>query len=392
MKTGLPKRIVAFCIVQGFVFCLSAKSDNIMEQKKELEKIKEEIEDSRANLDSLRAVEKDLLSEISDYEQRASLNKTVLRRLNNQLAALRNDIGRSKEKLDRSEERFVSSQGRYVSNLRYYYSGLRAGPPEAGEEIERERDAFRKMIYLRALATYDKAELTKASEYLDTAEKEYSNLVDKEKTVTDVKVKKRSEYTIIASQKEKKEKVLSKVRRKKESEADRLITLSEAARQMEDLIVRLEQARREREAAEIPSQFDFRTGNFVSYKGALTAPIRGEITKSFGWKVDPITKLKSFSPGIDIKAKKNTPVKAVASGVVAYVGNLRGYGNFVIIEHEDGFYSTYAGLGNPVIVQNQIVGKGSKLGIAPDGAVRFELRQGREPLDPVEWIAIDSFR
>jgi murein DD-endopeptidase MepM/ murein hydrolase activator NlpD len=248
------------------------------------------------------------------------------------------------------------------------------------------------MVYLRALAAYDKAELTEASEYLDASEQEYSELMDQEKTVTDVKVKKRSEYTIIASQKEKKEKVLSKVRRKKESEADRLITLSEAARQMEDLIVRLEQARREREIAQTASQFDFKTGNFVSYKGGLAAPAKGAITKSFGWKTDPITKLKSFSPGIEIKGRNNLSVTAITSGVVAYVGNLRGYDNFVIVEHEDGFYSTYAGLDELTVVVNEIVARGSKLGVTSDGTVRFELREGRQPLDPVEWIRIDSFK
>ncbi|UCD95555.1 MAG: peptidoglycan DD-metalloendopeptidase family protein [Candidatus Zixiibacteriota bacterium] len=395
MKTGILNRLMllgAVWALQGIIICAPAKSDDILEQKKELEKIKAEIENSRTNLDSLRTIEKELLGEISDYEQRASLNKTVLERLNNQLGALRKDIGKSKDKLEQSEGRFQTSQGRYISNLTYYYSGLRAAPPEAGEEIDREKDAFRKMVYLRAVAAYDKAELSEASEYLDAAEQEYTDLMDQKKTVTDVKVKKRSEYTIIASQKEKKEKVLSKLRRKKESEADRLITLSEAARQMEDLIVRLEEARRERETARTPSQFDFKTGNFISYKGGLTAPAKGEIIKSFGWKLDPVTKLKSFSPGIEIKGKNNAPVTAVASGVVAYIGNLRGYDNFVIVEHEDGFYSTYAGLDNLVVVVNQIVAKGSMLGGALDGAVRFELREGRQPLDPVEWIRIDSFK
>jgi len=168
--------------------------------------------------------------------------------------------------------------------------------------------------------------------------------------------------------------------------------LSEAARQMEDLISRLEDARIKRESSKQPTQFDFKTGDFTSHKGTLAAPLKGTVISGYGWKTDKITKLKSFSPGIEIKGKPKAVVQAVASGVVAYVGNLRGYGNFIIIEHEDGFYSTYAGVDSPAAVQNQIMAKGGKLGIAPSGIIKFELRQGRESLDPVEWISIDSFK
>jgi len=124
----------------------------------------------------------------------------------------------------------------------------------------------------------------------------------------------------------------------------------------------------------------------------LPAPLKGTVTSSFGWKTDKITKLKSYSPGIEIKGRKNTSVVSIAPGMVVYIGNLRGYDNFVIVEHEDGYYSTYAGLDDVRVVQNQIIGRGDKLGVVSNGEIKFELRQGREPLDPVEWIRIDSFK
>jgi len=379
-------------IVFSFVLAGVAGAVDIEDQKQELEKIRKEMEDSKRNLDSLKNAEKRVLKDISEYEQKASMNKTVLNRLNNQLRSLRKDIDKSKNILDSSEEHYSSSRNRYLSNLKYYYSGIRPDGPVLSDEISKEKDAFRKMLYLKALAEYDKEELTMASEYLKSADREYTDLVVKEKSVSDVHKKKRSEYTIITSQKEKKERVLSKVRRKKESEADKLITLAEAARQMEELISRLEQARLDRERSSARIDFDFETGNFVSYKGGLPAPLKGTVTSSFGWKTDKITKLKSYSPGIEIKGRKNTSVVSIAPGMVVYIGNLRGYDNFVIVEHEDGYYSTYAGLDDVRVVQNQIIGRGDKLGVVSNGEIKFELRQGREPLDPVEWIRIDSFK
>jgi septal ring factor EnvC (AmiA/AmiB activator) len=104
-----------------------------------------------------------------------------------------------------------------------------------------------------------------------------------------------------------------------------------------------------------------------------------------------VNRLKSFSPGITIKGKAHAPVYAVAAGTVAYSGNLRGYGNFVIISHDDQYYSTYAGLAEVLVSENQFVSSRAKLGSSgQDGVVKFEIRDGREPLDPVKWIDLES--
>nr|MBN2277507.1 peptidoglycan DD-metalloendopeptidase family protein [candidate division Zixibacteria bacterium] len=395
MKYGGEKIILLFLAILPVIisgYGQPARADDILNQKQELEKIKDEIDNTRKNLDSLRNVEKNVLKEISEAEQRASMNKTVIQRLNNQLASLRKDIDHSKEQLQSSEEHYRNSRGRYIYNLKYYYLGVRLPEGGPGHKIDDEKKAFEKRLYLQSLAAYDKNEMTRASKYLTEAENSYADLVDREKSVDNVRAQKRSEYTIITSQKDKKERTLTNIRRKKEDEADRLVTLSEAARQMEELIEHLELARMEREKSSRPMQFEYKTGNFDSYKGSLMAPVKGTVVGSFGWKTDKITNLKSYSPGIEIKGKKGAPVLAAARGVVAYIGSLRGYGNFVIVEHEDGYYTTYSGLEQLTVVANQIVGRDERLGIASDGTVKFELRQGRTPLDPVEWIRLDSFK
>ncbi len=367
-------------------------ASDIVEQKGELEKIKNEIESSSKKLDSLKGAEQKILKDVSNYEQKASMGKTVISRLNNQLSSLRKDIGESKSQLDRSTEEYNSRRNRFLNNLKYYYYGTRSGDADLNGAIKKEKDAFEKLIYLKSLARYDKGDVFKSKEYVAAADEEYAGLVDQEKSVSNVRDKKRTEYTIVTAQKETREKELSKLRRKKESEADKLITLSAAAQQMEDLIARLENARLARENTEGQVDFNFNTGNFASYKGGLLAPVKGEILRSFGWKTDPVTKLKSYSPGIEIKGNKYASVVAIADGVITYIGNLRGYGNFVIVEHEDGFFSTYAGLDNLKVVQNQLVGRGRILGQTPTGTVKFELRQGRTALDPILWVKIDSFK
>jgi septal ring factor EnvC (AmiA/AmiB activator) len=51
----------------------------------------------------------------------------------------------------------------------------------------------------------------------------------------------------------------------------------------------------------------------------------------------------------------------------------------------------YSGLESLIVEENQVVMRGEKLGNTPTGVIKFELRQGRDPIDPIEWIKIDSF-
>jgi septal ring factor EnvC (AmiA/AmiB activator) len=391
MNTQRLKYWAILFLMLSVIYNLLAAQEKILDQKKELEGIKSEMETSEKQLDSLRSAEKKILKEISDYEQRATINKTVLDRLNKQLADLRKSLGDAGDNLNTSRNQYSTSRERFINNIKYYYIGVSSSLLRSDESVQADMDAYRKLIYLGAVAAYDREDLSKSSEYLSSAEQGYRDLKDMERSVDEVRTKKKSEYTIVTSKMETREKDLSKVRRKKEIEADRLVTLAEAARQMEELIDRLENARIAREKDELKTAFDFKTGNFRSYKGGLYAPARGRVVKSFGWKSDDITKLKSFSPGIEIQGKENTVVSCVANGVIAYVGDLRGYGKFIIIEHEDGYYSTYAGLDDLSVEPNQLVIKGEKIGVSKSGRVKFELRQGKEPLDPVEWIRIDSF-
>jgi murein DD-endopeptidase MepM/ murein hydrolase activator NlpD len=184
---------------------------------------------------------------------------------------------------------------------------------------------------------------------------------------------------------------LGTIRRQTNILQDRFVSLSATARQMEDIIAELERAheKRRRESGPEPR---YQKGSFALSKGSLQPPIKGKIVSSFGWKIDKITNLTSFSPGINIKSSPgHNDIIACAPGRVVYVGILRGYENFVILEHDDGYYTTYAGLGNITVDMDDLVDTGDVLGKRGKGHIRFEIRKGREHLDPVIWLDMYGF-
>ena len=76
-------------------------------------------------------------------------------------------------------------------------------------------------------------------------------------------------------------------------------------------------------------------------KGRLKLPLNGPILNKFGRK--RIKEYDSFIVynGINVKAKKGSPVKAIFNGKVLYIGDLEGYGNLVIIGHGNEYHSLY---------------------------------------------------
>jgi murein DD-endopeptidase MepM/ murein hydrolase activator NlpD len=121
----------------------------------------------------------------------------------------------------------------------------------------------------------------------------------------------------------------------------------------------------------------------VSGKGFVW-PVRGRVVSGFGAKAKGLR-----NDGINIAAKRGTPVKASENGVVVYVGNeLRGFGNLLLIKHAGGWVTAYAHNDKILVKRGDRVGKGQKVAtVGSTGSVRnpqlhFELRRGRRPTDP----------
>lgn len=71
-------------------------------------------------------------------------------------------------------------------------------------------------------------------------------------------------------------------------------------------------------------------------------PVSGTITSVVGLRTDPFDGTLRNHNGIDIAVPEGTPVHAVSPGVVSFSGRRNGYGNMVIVEHDDGMTTLYA--------------------------------------------------
>ncbi|MFZ5980251.1 MAG: murein hydrolase activator EnvC family protein, partial [Candidatus Zixiibacteriota bacterium] len=331
----MKARLLIFILSLLLVFTAAVYSrddkDNIINQKDELKKIREEVEQSRQKLDSLRGEELGVQKEIQEYDQKISSNRKIINRLNNEMEQLKRDVNAAEKQLNERQEFLDRTQRRYLGNIRQFYllnkraQGLFINDPNQEMKLQRQ------VRYLTSLANFESVKIGRAAEFLTQSVSELEDLSGKRREVSSLKKDKEVSYSLDQSRKQKEEKYLNRLRRKSMDEADRIFTLEKAAEEMERIIARLEE---EQERARQLHRGQQGTSVFAALKGQLLSPFQGKITVPFGNQVDPVTKLKSFSPGITIQGRAGGPVYLVASGAVAYTGNLRGYGNFVIINHD----------------------------------------------------------
>ena len=118
--------------------------------------------------------------------------------------------------------------------------------------------------------------------------------------------------------------------------------------------------------------------------GAFQWPVDGRVVKRFG-----PGKSGERNDGIKIAVPLNTPVRATADGVVAYVGDgIAALGGLVIVKHGSGWTSVYGHASKLMVQRGQKVKRGQTIalsgdtGFADQPEVHFELRKGRTPVDP----------
>ena len=131
---------------------------------------------------------------------------------------------------------------------------------------------------------------------------------------------------------------------------------------------------------------------FSSHKGLLIRPVNGKITNLFGPYNNPKYNITNFRSGIDIKADHGEPIRSVFKGKVIYSSWFKGYGNMIIIDHGNSYYTVYAHMEETFKSKGEEVDAGEVIATVGDtgsmtGAkLYFEVRHHGKPMDPLEWL------
>jgi len=180
----------------------------------------------------------------------------------------------------------------------------------------------------------------------------------------------------------KKETILQEIRRKRRLSQAALESLKESALDLDEKLRLL--------GKEILKPID--ESSFSRQKGRLSIPVKGRIESKSGNAGNKAYKSFTFQSGIDIKVERGEPVRSVFKGEVMFAQWLKGYGNLMIINHGDNYYTLYAHVEEIFKKKGEIVDTGEVIATAGDtGSIKgvclyFEVRHHGKPVNPMKWL------
>ena len=127
-------------------------------------------------------------------------------------------------------------------------------------------------------------------------------------------------------------------------------------------------------------------------------PVEGQVTGSFGERIDPFNGEGAFHSGVDISSNYGHPIVAPADGVVLYTEQLGGYGKAIAINHGNGISTRYGHLSGFAVAAGQTVHRGDVIGyVGASGRstgphLHYEVRINDIPVNPYKYLRMTIAR
>ncbi|MFY8004058.1 MAG: M23 family metallopeptidase, partial [Chitinophagaceae bacterium] len=119
------------------------------------------------------------------------------------------------------------------------------------------------------------------------------------------------------------------------------------------------------------------------------------IASGFGYRIDPVYKVRKLHQGLDFTAPQGTPIYATADGVIKEANFVQGYGNHVVINHGYGYQTLYGHMvrikarAGQRIKRGEVIGYVGSTGKSTGPHCHYEVHRNGKPVDPVYYFYND---
>ncbi len=119
------------------------------------------------------------------------------------------------------------------------------------------------------------------------------------------------------------------------------------------------------------------------------------LASGFGKRFHPILHVVKFHEGIDFTAEIGTPIYATADGIIERAGVQSGYGNAVVIDHQNGYKTLYAHQSKikakegQVVKRGEIIGYVGNTGLSSGPHLHYEIIKNNVKIDPLGYFYQD---
>lgn len=390
------RSVCLVAVLAGLILVLSMGSSSfassVQQKQKELKGVQSQMDQKKSNIFHFKRQEKSVIQQLVKNEQDLDTTRERLGDLKRQRAITEGAISRSAAELRQALAELAKTEAQLDAQVSVLKKRLRAMYVRGvGDYLELVlsstdfTDFVTRFDLLERIVQQDiklfqevKAEKDRVDSEREKIEARKQSLEKRRAVLQGIERAVAGEQQRIAGKLQEREAYLKEIRSKRQLEERALDELEQTSQQISSMIAKL--------LAKSRTKVD------PSDTGRMSWPVSGRVTSPYGWRVHPIFHNRRFHSGIDIAVASGTRVVAARSGVVIYSGWEGGYGKVVIIDHGGGISTTYAH--NSVlsvsvgakVSRGQAIARSGSTGYSTGPHVHFEVRVGKDPRDPMEWL------
>lgn len=373
------------------------QNDNIQQQQEQLNKIEQRKKEIQKEVERLK-------QEQVDYQKSLQKIQQLLTSAENEMETTRKTYENTLKEIAKLEEQleveqsildlqliiFKSRMKKFYKYNNVSYLAVLVNSKDFSQFLNRCR-------FLEQILENDADIIKQISEQVELVKKQRDSLYNKKEITKMLEQEIAKEKENIALSVEAKNKYLVKIEEERKKQLTVLAELEKSSAQIKEII---EIAYREREKAQQAQQTQQqqRSGaakkepTLQAKKGIFQLPLKGSISSDYGQQKQPGVNTYVFNSGIDINAPLGEPVRAVSFGTVIYIGNVKGYGDIIILDHGGNVVTLYAHLSkilvklNGQVAKGEIIGQVGISGGVPSPRLHFEVRVEGKPVNPFDWL------
>ncbi|MDO4184424.1 MAG: peptidoglycan DD-metalloendopeptidase family protein [Rhodospirillales bacterium] len=419
----MKKRILLIWVMVLVLIAFSTGAAPV--SKQDLEYVQKQVRQENTKQKQLQQESEKVGRELSQISKTMVTKARQIQNIEDKTSGLEKELLQLQEDLKVAEADFSVEDKNLIQTL-YALQNLALKPTESlFVQPLSPVEIIRSAILLRETVPYLSEEATKIRRKLEDITNKKKNIEQQMAKIASSKLSLEKEHAKMRDLMAKKSAMQKKLQTQSQETKQKIKQLAEQAKDVKELLDKLERERLAREKAErlrrekeareraeleayrkqqginepepapqessAPAQpsksFMKETGkSFAKARGRLPMPARGPIVVAYGEE----TSKGVTSKGVSIKTRSQAQVISPYDGSVIFAGPFRGYGKLIIIEHGDGYMSLLAGMDNIDCEVGQMLLAGEPVGQMPksnDTHLYIELRKDNKPLDPMAWIA-----
>jgi murein hydrolase activator len=353
-------------------------------KKKQIEQIENDLKTEKEKFFNYDVKEKDILEQLTNIETEISDKKKGLDELETKISTKKIELDKQQKTLNEIESELDTTEKLLAERMVAFYKNAKRGYLRVLLSTNDLNILNHNMKYLRVIMNEDRKVMNTLGERKTEYGKQLADIKEQLVVVSHLEDAENQNLNELKQALEKEVLLLARIHSEKEFHEVAVNELQSAADSMKETIINLENSSK-REKITLPSDFS-------KSKGKLPMPLAGKILKNIKKLGERAVENKK---GIYIDAPSGTQVMAVFEGRVDYSGVLKGYGQVIVINHGERYFTISAYLHElkknkgDAVSPGDVIGYVGEAGLSTGPALYFEIRKGEENLNPLKWLKVN---